>query len=95
MHELADDEQPRIRLERRALRRIVTIHGLDEPDGADLLEIGRLETATLKSPGRAPAKIPVVRDETLAPNRTPKRRCVEPKSHTLNPPLLTVIYHVH
>ena len=66
MHELATHEQRREGLKRRAVRRPIAIDGFDETDCPDLLEIGSLEAATAKAPSRAPAEIPIFRNETLA-----------------------------
>jgi hypothetical protein len=68
MHELAAHEQRRERLKRRPARRPVLIDGFDETDCADLLQIGPFDAATTKVPGRTPAKIPILRNETLARN---------------------------
>jgi hypothetical protein len=82
VHQLAHDKQPRIRLERRALRRIVAIRRFEESYGTDLLEIAAIEAVSHEAARRATAQIQMLRNETLAFNTPSQRRCTELKSHT-------------
>jgi len=87
VHELADYEKPGIRLERRALRAIVAIDRLDQPDCSDLLEIGAIEPTAHEAPCRPPAEVPIRNDRAFTidrrnRNETPKRRCTKAQSHT-------------
>jgi len=66
MHQLADDREPGVGLERRFVGAIVLLGCLDQADGRDLLEIRPVDGPAKKLARPAPAQVLMGRYELVA-----------------------------
>jgi hypothetical protein len=67
VHQLADDHDPRVRLERRAHLGAIVRRGFDEADRGDLLEVGAVVVRALELACAAHAEMTVRVDDGVAP----------------------------